>query len=154
MNTETYTCKYCGTHLTDTLFCEFCQLGFSLDEVCKNQERQSQIPDEIPMLEDENEILTRNTHDLLREKTLTLYYLLKIARTAKDQAFRAHDDEKTAHLVKKIYVLENLILEREGVFPKSMRDSVLKKKRDEIIEFETFLAEKNRDRLKDFTRNS
>lgn len=139
-----YTCKYCGTTLTEHLSCDFCQIGFSLSDVCQTHHRQTQIPEEIPMLEDENEVLGKTTIDFLQEKTLTLYYLLKIARKAKDKAFRANEDEKYQVLIKKIYVLENLIYEREGVFPKSMQDSILKKKRNEIIEFEKYLNEKGK----------
>lgn len=148
MNTN-YTCKYCGTSLTEHLSCDFCQIGFSLSDVCQDHHRQTQIPEEIPILEDENEVLGKNTIDFLQEKTLTLYYLLKIARKAKDNAFRANENEKYQVLIKKIYVLENLIYEREGVFPKSMQDSILKKKRNEIIEFEKYLNEKGK-----FTMNS
>ncbi|MBX8979394.1 hypothetical protein C2L98_15800 [Enterococcus gallinarum] len=119
-------------------------MGFSLSDVCQNHHRQTQIPEEIPMIEDENEVLGKTTIDFLQEKTLTLYYLLKIARKAKDKAFRANEDEKYQVLIKKIYVLENLIYEREGVFPKSMQDSILKKKRNEIIEFEKYLNEKGK----------
>lgn len=68
------------------------------------------------MLEDENEVLGKTTIDFLQEKTVSLYYLLKIARKAKDKAFRANDNEKYQLLIKKIYVLENLIYEREGFF--------------------------------------
>lgn len=143
MNTH-YTCKYCGTTLSERLTCNFCEIGFSLDSVCKDKERSSQIPYEIPILGDENEVLNRSTIDLLSEKTLTLYYLLKIARKSKDTAFRAHEEEKVAVLIKKIYIIENIIFEREGVFPKAMNDSVLKRKRKEIIEFETYLRDKNK----------
>lgn len=143
MNTH-YTCKYCGTNLSERLTCNFCEIGFSLDSVCKDKERSSQIPYEIPILGDENEVLNRSTIDLLSEKTLTLYYLLKIARKSKDIAFRAHEEEKVAVLIKKIYIIENIIFEREGVFPKAMNDSVLKRKRKEIIEFETYLRDKNK----------
>ena len=139
-----YTCKYCGTTLTEHLSCDFCQIGFSLSDVCQNHHRQTQIPEEIPMIEDENEVLGKTTIDFLQEKTLTLYYLLKIARKAKDKAFRANEDEKYQVLIKKIYVLENLIYEREGVLPKSMPESILKKKRNEIIEFEKYLNEKGK----------
>ncbi|HHD7898450.1 MULTISPECIES: hypothetical protein [Enterococcus] len=143
MNTH-YTCKYCGTTLSERLTCNFCEIGFSLDSVCKDKERSSQIPYEIPILGEENEVLNRSTIDLLSEKTLTLYYLLKIARKSKDIAFRAHEEEKVAVLIKKIYIIENIIFEREGVFPKAMNDSVLKRKRKEIIEFETYLRDKNK----------
>ncbi len=68
--------------------------------------------------------------------------MLKIARESKDTAFRAHEEEKVAVLIKKIYIIENIIFEREGVFPKAMNDSVLKRK--EIIEFETYLQDKNK----------
>ena len=118
--------------------------GFSLSDVCQNHLRQSQIPEEIPMLEDENEVLGKTTIDFLQEKTVSLYYLLKIARKAKDKAFRANDNDKYQVLIKKIYVLENLIYEREGFFPKSMQDSILKKKRNEVIEFEKYLKEKGK----------
>ncbi|EPE2441031.1 hypothetical protein ACSHCE_003136, partial [Enterococcus faecalis] len=67
-----------------------------------------------------------------------------IARKAKDTAFRAHEDEKVSILIKKIYVIENILFEREGVFPKAMNDSVLKRKRNEIIEFEAYLQNKNK----------
>lgn len=70
--------------------------------------------------------------------------MLKIARKSKDTAFRAHEEEKIAVLIKKIYIIENIIFEREGVFPKTMNDSVLKRKRKEIIEFETYLRDKNK----------
>lgn len=145
MATKTeYTCKYCGTILSERLTCDFCQIGFSPSDVCQNHLRQTQIPEEIPMLENENEVLGKSTIDFLQEKTLTLYYLLKIARTAKDKAFRANEHEKYQVLIKKIFVLENLIYEREGVFPKSMQDSILKKKRTAIIEFEEYLKEKGK----------
>ncbi|MDN3185485.1 hypothetical protein [Enterococcus faecalis] len=139
MNTH-YICKYCGTTLSERLTCNFCKIGFSLDSVYKDKERPSQIP----ILGDENEVLNRSTIDLLSEKTLTLYYLLKIALKSKDTAFRVHEKEKVAVLIKKIYIIENIIFEREGVFPKAMNDSVLKRKRKEIIEFETYFQDKNK----------
>ncbi|RXN54213.1 hypothetical protein CYQ48_12970 [Enterococcus faecalis] len=142
--TTNYTCKYCGSELSERLTCNFCEIGFSLDSVCSNKERTSQVPYEIPILGDENEVLNRSTIDFLSEKTLTLYYLLKIARKAKDTAFRAHEDEKVSILIKQIYVIENILFEREGVFPKAMNDSVLKRKRNEIIEFEAYLQNKNK----------
>lgn len=149
-----YTCKYCGSTLTKHLSCDFCLIGFSPSEVSVGQLRLSQIPEEIPILENEEEVLNRGTIDLLHEKTLTLYYLLRIARKAKDIAFRQHDDNKVDHLVKKIYVIENLIFEREGVFPKSMQDSVLKRKRQEIIDFQEYLKDKDRFKMKNFQRKN
>lgn len=143
-NKNINTCKYCGSSLTEHLTCEFCLIRFSPSDICFNHQRQSQLPDAIPMLEDENEILTRSATDLLHEKTLTLYYLLKIARQAKDKAFRENEKGKYQVLVKKIYVLENLIYEREGVFPKSMQNSILKKKQTKIAEFEAYLKEKGK----------
>lgn len=151
--TTNYTCKYCGTSLTSHLTCDFCQMGFSPSEVSTDHRRISQIPEDIPILEDEQEVLQRGTLDLMQEKTLTLYYLLKIARKAKDKAFRAHEDQKLDHLVKKIFVIENLIFEREGTYPKSMQDSVLKKKRAELIDFHSFLESKDRIVMKEFQRN-
>lgn len=149
MNNElTYTCKYCGSVLTDRLTCNFCEIGFSLSEVCTNKARFSQIPEEIPLIEDENEVLKRTTIDFINEKTLSLYYLLKAARKAKDSAFRAHEEEKFALLIKKIYVIENILLEREGTFPKAMNDSVLKKKKKEIIDFQQYLVDKNKQFMK------
>lgn len=81
--------------------CDFCQIGFSPSEVSTDHRRASQIPEELPILENENEVLQRGTLDLMQEKTLTLYYLLKIARKAKDTAFRANEDQKLDHLIKK-----------------------------------------------------
>lgn len=150
--TTVYTCKYCGTTLTSHLMCDFCQIGFSPSEVSTDHRRASQIPEELPILENENEVLQRGTLDLMQEKTLTLYYLLKIARKAKDTAFRANEDQKLDHLVKKIYVIENLIFDREGTYPKSMQDSVLKKKRTELIDFQSFLEGKGRMVMKEFQR--
>lgn len=141
------TCKYCGSPLTEHLTCEFCLIGFSPSDICFNHQRQSQLPDAIPLLEDENEVLSRSTTDLLHEKILTLYYLLKIARQAKDKAFRENEKDKYQVLVKKIYVIENLIFEREGFFPKSMQNSILKNKQTKIAEFEAYLKEKGKDKM-------
>lgn len=49
-------------------------------------------------------------------------------------------------------MIENLIFEREGTYPKSMQDSVLKKKRTELIDFQSFLEGKDRMITKNFQR--
>ncbi|AFO44747.1 hypothetical protein EFD32_1863 [Enterococcus faecalis D32] len=116
--TTNYTCKYCGSELSERLTCNFCEIGFSLDSVCSNKERTSQVPYEIPILGDENEVLNRSTIDFLSEKTLTLYYLLKIARKAKDTAFRAHEDEKVSILIKKYMLLKIFFLNEKAYFQK------------------------------------
>ena len=153
MSMEKYTCKYCGSVLHESLFCDFCQLVFLPEDVCHNGQRMSQVIDEIPMMEEEKEILERSTGDFLKEKTVTLFYLLRAARKQKDRAFRNHEDELVAIYLKKIYILENILLEREGVFPKAMSESIARKKRLAVQSFEEYLKDRGKKEMKSFKRN-
>ena len=104
--TTNYTCKYYGSPLTEPLSCDFCQIVFSLSDICQNHLHQSQIPEEIPMLETENEVLRKNTVDFPQEKTVSLYYLLKIAHKVKDKDFQANNKEKYQVLIKKFMYMK------------------------------------------------
>ncbi len=63
-------------------------------------------------------------------KTLTLYYLFKIgSQEAKDRLSSANEDEKYQVLIKKIYVLENLIyMNGKAFFQNLCADSYPKEK--------------------------
>lgn len=151
---ENATCKYCGTDLDQHLTCTYCSLTFSPEEVCYNKERPSQMIDSIPIIDDFEtmifELMSRPTETLLKEKTITLYYLLRAARKAKDKYFRAKDQERLTFFQKKVFIIENILLEREGTFPLSISDNLLRKKTLQVSNFEQSLAEKNRDKMMDY----
>lgn len=148
---ENATCKYCGTDLDQHLTCSYCSITFSPEEVCYNQERPHQMVDSIPIIDDFEtmifELMSRPTETLLKEKTITLYYLLRAARKAKDKYFRAKDQERLTFFQKKVYTIENVLLEREGTFPLSISDNLLKKKSVQVNKFEQSLADNNRNKM-------
>lgn len=149
------TCKYCGTDLNHQLNCSFCNITFSPEEVCFNHERPIQMVDSIPIIDDFDtlifELMSRSTEVLLKEKTITLYYLLRAARKAKDKYFRAKDQERLTFFQKKVFTLENILLEREGTFPLSISENLLKKKRDQVGSFEQSLQKNNRSEMRTLT---
>ncbi|OEH83633.1 hypothetical protein BCR26_08740 [Enterococcus rivorum] len=106
---------------------------------------------EIPMIRENEhlifELMSRSTEDLLNEKTLTLYYLLRAARKAKDIFFREKDQERFTFFTKKNFIIENILLEREGCFPLSVSDAFLRKKQEEVQKFENNLVFKNRQKM-------
>ncbi|MBO0423403.1 hypothetical protein [Enterococcus plantarum] len=148
---ENATCKYCGTDLDQHLTCSYCSITFSPEEVCYNKERPHQMVDSIPIIDDFEtmifELMSRPTETLLKEKTITLYYLLRAARKAKDKYFRAKDQERLTFFQKKVYTIENILLEREGTFPLSISDNLLKKKSLQVNKFEQSLSDNNRNKM-------
>lgn len=134
------TCKYCGNNLTELkdnkYFCNFCELEFLKSETEEDGSRPKQSVFELPIIEDPKELTQRSTTDLLNEKTVTLYYLLRSARKLKDEFYKSENFEMTALMHKKAMVIENILLEKEGKYPKRITNSLLKQKRQSIQEFE------------------
>lgn len=141
---EKASCKYCGTDLDQHLNCSYCNLTFSSEEVCYDQERPQQMVDSIPIIDDFEtmifELMSLSTEVLLKEKTITLYYLLRAACKAKDQ-------ERLTFFQKKVFTIENILLEREGSFPLSISENLLKKKKTQVSNFEQSLKQNNRDKM-------
>ena len=106
------------------------------------------------MIENAEAVLKVSTTELLKETTISLYYWLRAARKAKDTFFRSHQEVQLQLAVKKISCIENILLEREGTFPKAITDSLLKKKIKKVKDFEDYLKEKNKWQLTKFSRNS
>lgn len=144
----THTCKYCGTDLSHKLECSYCKIIFSSEEAATEHTRESQIIYDIPRLDDLTELIftltSKETGDLHKEKTLTLYYLLRAARKAKDHFFKERDQEKLTYFEKKCFVIENILIERTGSFPLSINKNFLSKKFSEYKEFEETLNKKNK----------
>lgn len=128
-----YTCKYCSTNLLNNRYCPFCDMIFSEEETCIDGQRPSVIIEEIPL--DEMELRHSKTSDLKNEKTLYLYYLLKICRQSTRNYFASNNQEQYDFFMKKKFVLENILIERIGYIPGRL-DYFVKKELKQYQEFE------------------
>ncbi|MEG2295085.1 MAG: hypothetical protein RSC23_16970 [Carnobacterium sp.] len=117
------TCKYCATELMEEHFCPVCTLVFPESEICKDYKRPSILPEEIPT---ESELDQLETKQLLVAKTYFLYYALKQARQSRKHAIEKLKDQYLfEHYQKKCYIIENILIERTGTFPKRIDNKFL-----------------------------
>lgn len=138
--------------------CDFCGLEFDRSETMVNGERRRRLLRPIVSIEDAN----RPTAELQHLTTYELYALLGEVRRARGSAYDLHRlahetriesltegvDRPTADKLKQIvndafsdfiywkrkaYVLENLLIERTGTYPRRITNSFLDKTWDQII---------------------
>lgn len=147
-----------NTHESSRFRCRFCELSFDEEETMMNGERRRQLVRPIISLEDAN----RPTSELRHLTTYELYALLGEVRRTRGHAYDlhrlAHDtrieslsegvDRATADDLKRIvneafaefvywkrkaYVVENLLIERTGTYPRRITNSFLDKTWDQIV---------------------
>lgn len=117
------TCKYCATELMEDNFCPICTLVFPDNETSTDYRRPTILPEEIPT---ESELEQLETKQLLAAKTYFLYYALKQARKSRKKAIENLKDQYLfEHYQKKCYIIENILIERTGSFPKRIDNKFL-----------------------------
>ncbi|WP_159563735.1 hypothetical protein, partial [Exiguobacterium sp. 8H] len=138
--------------------CDFCELSFDETETMVNGERRRRLIRPVVSLEDAN----RPTSELQHLTTYELYALLGEVRRARGNAYDLHRlaydtriasmsegvDRETADNLKrmvnqafkdfvywkrKAYVVENLLIERTGTYPKRITAKFLDKTWDQIV---------------------
>lgn len=154
------TCKYCASPLKfigekdkQYFYCSHCELPFEVSDTCMNQKRLSPIPEVI----DDMAYLSKSTKELLKEKTITLFYYLKACRSdwyhlkeTLDRIYDIRNKEDVSDLYKSLYeeydkltkkrfVLENILLERNGYVPKKLTNDFL----DQLISDGSFFGQKS-----------
>lgn len=135
------TCKYCGSNLNfigeheEIIYfhCNFCELTFDKQNISENKKRLNIVPE----FYDNN--YYQPTSKLLKQNTISLFHMLRDCRSdcyntrntlKKLKEIVEHDniDKKTEstykrffiqyeELIKKRYVIENILLEKAGFIP-------------------------------------
>lgn len=128
------TCAYCGTEIQE-YYCSFCEMELSDENVLQNGERKDHTISNIPFEYDFN----KSTPDLMKMKTIELLYLLKFARRDRSLIYNTRimghqtksDDlldytfTEYEKITRKVWVIENIIKNRVGYFPKKISDEFL-----------------------------
>lgn len=129
----TNTCKYCATPLTLDFFCDYCRLQFRLDDIKQNGERPDAIISDVPFNESDLEF---NTNDLFIKKTIYLYYLLSLARKTRAAYYDEPGKKRYHYYEKKVWIIENILLERNGFYPKRINNKFKSEQLNDIQAFE------------------
>jgi hypothetical protein len=140
------TCAYCGSGL-DTNYCSFCELELTSRYILEDGKRLQNSIEFYP----EKQGIFKNTPELLRLETIELLCLLREAREyrsdvyklrilahkGKAQAAERSKDMKSMNSIdvmsysdyedatRKVWVLENIIKDRIGYFPKKVTEQFL-----------------------------
>ncbi|MEB6550217.1 hypothetical protein MXL46_14065 [Heyndrickxia sporothermodurans] len=145
------TCKYCGTTLNFIgeynnnihFHCPYCDITFEIDQTCENRKRKPAIPESYA-----NYGYYKNTKELLKENTISLFHLLKDCRrdwysvftllsqsmNVKENEFPNEVDlekyiqplyEEYVLLTKQKFIIENILLEKAGFIPEKITEEFL-----------------------------
>lgn len=131
------TCGFCGTELNNS-YCSFCNMQLKNKNITKNGERIQH-----------NKNITFNKDDvflptvkLMKLETLTLLHLLKEARKIRSNIFnikleaeqKTYNEYETA--TRRVWVIENIIKNRLGYYPKRLTHDFLEAYIDKIYQSE------------------
>ncbi|GGJ57351.1 hypothetical protein [Virgibacillus salexigens] len=133
------TCAYCATELK-TDYCPFCEMELSECYILKDGER---LKNDIPYFPEQRDIF-KSTKELLDLETLELLCLLRHARNYRTEVYKlrilthrateqggdmteieasSYSDYEEA--TRKMWVIENIIKDRMGYYPKKVTEKFL-----------------------------
>lgn len=137
------TCAYCGSEVikvTDRFHCDFCDMILSNQDVAKDGQRKDHTIEHVPFEYD----FYKSTPELMQLKTLELLYLLKFARQTRSDIYNTRilghkagqEIEAATEILdtsfseyekatRKVWVIENIIKDRIGYYPKKITDDFL-----------------------------
>lgn len=120
------TCMYCAAEVdyltASTFYCYFCKMYLSKNAITENGERKDNTIDCAPC----RSYLKKDTANIIKLKTIELLYLLKYAHEDKKEIEPySTNNDKLIQVTRKIWVLENIIAERIGYYPKEVTDAFL-----------------------------
>lgn len=133
------TCAYCATELSSR-YCPFCEMELKDYQISKNGNRMSSTLNFIPA---EVEIF-KDTKTLMKKETIELLFLLRYARKHRSDVYNlrinvhraskqgndmqeydtsSYNDYEEA--TRKVWVIENIIKDRMGYYPKQVTENFL-----------------------------
>lgn len=138
------TCGFCGTEVKNN-FCSFCEMELVEKHILKDGKRFAQFYNFLGF-PNESEV-NKSTKELMEKETIDLFCLLRVARRLRAEVFKLrklrHDAEKELgfneqvqnleeqtydeyeYATRKVWVIENIIKERLGYFPKRINDNFI-----------------------------
>lgn len=132
------TCAYCGSEVEGN-YCFYCQMELEQRYILKNGKR---LANNIQQLPSEQEIFL-STQELMQRETMELLCLLKYARKHRSDVYnwrfltnKANEVEQVTEMkessykeyenaTRKVWVIENIIKERMGYYPKSITEDFI-----------------------------
>jgi len=133
------TCAYCASEL-ETNYCSFCEMELSERYILEGGKR---LKNDIPHFPDQGDIF-KSTKDLLKLETLELLCLLRHARNYRSEIYKlrilTHKAEEQGgdmaeiqatsysdyeKATRKMWVIENIIKDRIGYYPKKVTENFL-----------------------------
>lgn len=139
------TCGFCGIELNE-YYCSFCDMQLKKEYITENSKRMKQVKKNFLNKED----VLLPTAKLMEKETLTLLYLLKEARKIRSDVFNLknqNQDEKEQDAenqlynqyetaTRRVWVIENIIKNRLGYYPKRLTHDFLEAYIDKIYQSE------------------
>ncbi|WP_163531435.1 hypothetical protein [Halobacillus ihumii] len=132
------TCAYCGSEI-ERNYCFYCQMELESHYILENGKR---LANNIQHLPSEQDIFL-STKDLKQRETIELLCLLKYARKHRTEVYnwrfltnKAHEVEQVEEMkensykeyenaTRKVWVIENILKERMGYYPKSITEEFI-----------------------------
>ena len=134
------TCAYCGSKVEINKYCSFCCMQLSDRYILKDGKRLSSSIDHFP----EKQGIFKNTPELLELETIELLCLLRHAREYRAEVYKlrllGHQAEEQGgdmdeikvqsysdyeEATRKVWVIENIIKDRIGYYPKKVTENFL-----------------------------
>lgn len=140
------TCAYCGSQIQDK-YCSFCKMELTDKYILEDGKRLNNAIDFLP----ERQGIFKNTPELLQLETIELLCLLREARQYRSEVYKlrilthrgkkqaieegkdlesmnqidnsSYDDYEEA--TRKVWVIENIIKDRIGYYPKKVTENFL-----------------------------
>lgn len=132
-----FTCGFCGIEIKES-YCDFCEMELEKRYILENGQRLPQ-KEKFLGFPNENEV-RKSTKELMQKETIDLFCLLPVARRLRSEVYKLrkirHDAEKELgfteqvqdleeqtydeyeYATRKVWVIENIIKDRLGYFPK------------------------------------
>lgn len=138
------TCGLCGSEL-EKKYCNFCEMELEDRYIMQDGKRLNQTdwffayPDESEVFSTTKELMEKETLDLLcllreaRKMRADIYHLRKLRHDAEEQSGYTEDVKALAdetyseyeQATRKVWVIENLIKDRLGYYPKRVTNNFL-----------------------------
>lgn len=138
------TCGFCGTEVKEKT-CGFCEMELEEHQILKNGKRFAQYNKFLGFPSEEE--VYKSTKELMQKETIDLMCILREARRIRSEAYKfrkiRHDAEKELgfneqvqdldeqtyneyeYATRKVWVIENIIKERLGYFPKRINNNYI-----------------------------
>ena len=139
------TCGFCGSEL-EINYCSFCDMELEKRYILKDGQRLAQ-KELFLGFPNQNEVF-QSTKELMKKETIDLFCLLREARRLRAEVFKLrkikHDAERDLgksnndlkqldeatyeeyeHATRKVWVIENIIKDRLGYYPKRISKSFI-----------------------------